>query len=69
MFSGACGYRRMRSKWRSHLEQPCRSRLFKSGFRICFQKRKVVKLMVELDQIKIDLQQYETPLAEVRDSL
>ncbi|MDO4284539.1 MAG: hypothetical protein Q4C60_04300 [Eubacteriales bacterium] len=34
-----------------------------------FYKRRVVTLMVELDQMKIELQQYETPLAEARDSL
>ncbi len=31
--------------------------------------RKWVKLMVELDQMKSEILTYETPLAEVRDSL
>ena len=31
--------------------------------------KKVVKAMVELDQMKQELQSYESPLAEVRDSL
>lgn len=32
-------------------------------------KEKVVTQMVELDQMKQELQAYKTPLAEVRDSL
>ena len=32
-------------------------------------KKKEVTLMVELDAMKTELQAYETPLAEVRDSL
>ena len=31
--------------------------------------RKKVTLMVELDNMKMEIQAYETPLAEVRDSL
>jgi hypothetical protein len=34
-----------------------------------FRGVKVVNAMVELDQMKQELQTYESPLAEVRDSL
>ena len=33
------------------------------------KKRKRVTVMVALDQMKSEIQAYETPLAEVRDSL
>lgn len=34
-----------------------------------FKNRKRVTVMVALDQMKSEIQAYETPLAEVRDSL
>ena len=34
-----------------------------------YKNMKVVNAMVELDQMKQELQTYESPLAEVRDSL
>jgi len=33
------------------------------------KKKKVVNAVVELDQMKLELASYESPLAEVRDSL
>ncbi len=36
---------------------------------ILYKIKKVVNAMVELDQMKQELQTYESPLAEVRDSL
>ena len=40
-----------------------------SHARTLIGKRKKVTLMVELDQMKTEILGYETPLAEVRDSL
>ncbi len=36
---------------------------------LIYKMKKVVNAMVELDQMKQELQTYESPLAEVRDSL
>ena len=46
-----------------------KTKRFKKNDRVKKIVYKVVNAMVELDQMKQELQTYESPLAEVRDSL